>query len=108
MPEIREITPLELKAKLAGGEKLTLIDVREKFESEICSIGGTLIPMNQIMERLNEIPRDHPVIVYCRSGGRSGNVVAALQEKNGFTNLYNLSGGILGWIEEVDDSLTPY
>ena len=105
---VREITPKELKAMLEASEQLTLVDVREPFERDIASIGGELIPLAEIVERHVEIPRNRKVIVYCRSGGRSGQAVSALQHEHAFDNLYNLSGGILRWIDEVDPTLKKY
>lgn len=103
-----EITAFELKAKLESGERVTLIDVREPFEREIVHIGGTLIPVGEVVQRLEEIPRDHPVVVYCKSGGRSGSIVEGLQKSFGFTNLINLKGGVLGWRRDVDPKLPGY
>jgi sulfur-carrier protein adenylyltransferase/sulfurtransferase len=104
---MKTIEPKELKAKLDAGEKLTLIDVREENEREICHIGGTLIPLAHVVERRAEIPQDLPVVVYCRSGGRSGRAIEAL-EGQGFSNLYNLVGGVLRWSDEVDSSVVKY
>lgn len=87
-------------------EEFQLIDVREPYEAQICSIGGTLIPMGEIVERLTEIRKDVPVVVHCRSGARSSAVINALSSRYGFTNLINLKGGILGYGREVDDGMT--
>lgn len=74
-----------------------LIDVREPWEYNEAHIPGvTLIPMGEIPNRLSEIPQDKTVIVSCRSGNRSNQVVEFLQGR-GFTNVHNLSGGILAW-----------
>ncbi|MEZ4726456.1 MAG: rhodanese-like domain-containing protein [Caldilineaceae bacterium] len=74
-----------------------LIDVREPWEYNEAHIPGvTLIPMGEIPNRLSEIPQDKTVIVSCRSGNRSSQVVEFLQGQ-GFTNVHNLSGGILAW-----------
>ena len=101
------ILPKELKEKLDGGEALTLIDVREDNERAIGHIGGTLIPLGEIPQRFEEIPRDKPVVVYCRSGGRSGRAIEFL-EGQGFANLSNLVGGVLRWSDEVDPSFPKY
>ena len=105
---VRQISPKELKKKLDNGEQLTLIDVREPHERQIASLGGDLIPMNTVLDALAKIPRDGTVVVYCRSGGRSGKVVEALQAQCGYTNLWNLEGGILRWSDEVDSSVQKY
>ena len=94
--EVREMTSTELQKKIEAGEEVVLVDVREDFERAEDSLGGIHIPMGQILERLDEVPRDEEVVVYCRSGGRSYDVVAELQSKHGFNNLLNLAGGILG------------
>lgn len=87
-------------------ERFLLIDVREPYEAERCNIGGKLIPMGEIVEHLNEIPKDIPVVVHCRSGARSAAVINALSTRYGFENLINLKGGILGYGKEVDDGMT--
>lgn len=103
---MKEITPQELKRMQDAREEFQLIDVREPYEAQICSIGGTLIPMGEIVERLSEIRKDVPVVVHCRSGARSSAVINALSSRYGFTNLINLKGGILGYGREVDDGMT--
>ncbi len=104
---MKEISVQELKEKLDRGEELKLIDVREPDEGDICDIGGELIPMGTIMERIDDLPKDRPIIVHCRSGKRSGKIVEKLEEK-GFDNAYNLKGGILAWADEIDPSLPKY
>lgn len=84
-----------------------LIDVRELYEVETCSIGGLHIPMGEIVGRIDEIRRDVPVIVHCKSGRRSEAVVAHLL-KMGFNNITSLEGGIMGWIETIDPTLERY
>lgn len=84
-----------------------LIDVREDYEVEICSIGGEHIPMAEIMQRLNDIRKDIPVIVHCKSGRRSEAVVAQLM-RYGYNNVFSLEGGIINWIETVAPQLEKY
>jgi len=105
---ISAISPREVAERQGRKEKLSLIDVREEFERAICTLGGTLIPLATLPTRISEIPRDHPVVVYCRSGGRSAQAIEYLQREHGFTNLMNLAGGVLQWAEEVDASLKRY
>jgi len=105
---IRQISPKDLKKRLDAGEKIPLIDVREQAEREIATLGGELIPMDTVLDNLSKIPREGDVVIYCRSGGRSGQVVAGLQAHCGYTNLINLEGGILRWSDEVDDSVQKY
>jgi adenylyltransferase/sulfurtransferase len=105
---LKECSPKELKEWLDSSKEVLLVDVREQDESEIVSIGGTLIPLSQLTIRFQEIPKDKEVVVYCRSGVRSANAIRYLEEQYGYTNLINLKGGILGWISDVDSSLTRY
>lgn len=94
---MKEITASELKMMMDTKEDFLLIDVREPYEVEMENIGGVNIPVGEAMGRQNEINRDKKVIVYCRSGNRSGSIIQALERQAGFTNLYNLKGGILAW-----------
>jgi len=102
---MKEVTALELKRMIAEGEPFQLIDVREPYEAEICSIGGTLIPMGEVLERLAEIRSDVPVVVHCKSGARSAAVIEALSTRYGFTNLVNLKGGITAYSAEADPAI---
>jgi adenylyltransferase/sulfurtransferase len=104
---LKTISPKELVNWIAEGN-LQLIDVREPHEAEICSIGGLLIPMNDIPNEWKAIDREKNVVIYCRSGVRSANVIQFLEHYHQFSNLYNLEGGILAWIADVDSSLQPY
>ena len=102
---MREVTAGELKRMLDRGEQFKLIDVREPYEVEVASIGGISLPMSQLVDRLDEIPKDMTVVIHCRSGSRSCAVIDALSTRYGYTNLVNLKGGILAWQAEVDPSL---
>jgi adenylyltransferase/sulfurtransferase len=82
-----------------------LIDIREDYEFEAGNLGGVHIPMGQIFERHSELNRDIPVVLQCRSGGRSAAVLTALEERYGMDNLYNLTGGAQAWATEVDPSM---
>ncbi len=105
---MKEITALELKAMQDAKENFQLIDIREEHEYDICNIGGDLIPMGDIMDSADKIAKDKKVILHCRSGKRSASVIMALEQQHGFTNLYNLKGGILAWADEVDPSINKY
>jgi adenylyltransferase/sulfurtransferase len=98
---MKEITPQELKDLINSKADFQLIDVREEYEHEEVNINGELIPMGEILERSAEISKDKQVVIHCRSGKRSATVISALENQHGFTNLYNLKGGILAYIEEV-------
>ena len=88
-------------------EKFFLLDVREPFEYETCHLGGTLIPLGQLQNRLNEIEKDQHVIVHCKHGGRSRSAAEMLSH-HGFTQVSNLTGGIIEWIEKIDPTLKKY
>lgn len=103
-----EQTPRQIKARLDTGEPLILLDVREPFELQISRLDGARnIPMSEINARWQEIPRDQPVVVFCHTGVRSANLIAALREA-GYDNLINLAGGIDAWSREVDASVPRY
>ena len=107
---VPEITPSELKERLDRGDKLTIIDVREPHEWEIGNLepqGARLIPMGEIPERMDEISPDDEVVLQCRSGGRSAQVLHFLRAQ-GYERLLNLKGGILAWSDEVDPSIPKY
>ncbi|MBI2270554.1 MAG: rhodanese-like domain-containing protein [Bacteroidetes bacterium] len=104
---MQEITPLELKELIDRKTDFQLIDVREPHEVEIATIGGENIPMGDVMDSLDKIDKNKKVVIYCRSGNRSGAIINALINE-GFTNLYNLTGGILAYSDDVDDSLMKY
>ena len=102
---MKEITPTELQAWRDAGKEHQLVDVREPYEAQLCSIGGDLIPMGEIVDHLEEVRKDIPVVIHCRSGARSGAVINALASRYGFDNLINLKGGILAYGRDVDPTL---
>lgn len=105
---LRELTVQELQQWRTVDKSFQLIDVREPYEAEIVSIGGELIPQGQITQHLTRIRRNQPVVLHCRSGKRSAEVMQQLEKDHGFANLYNLKGGILAWVEQIDSSLPTY
>lgn len=105
---MKEISVKELAALKESGADFQLIDVREQNEVDIAEIGGQLIPMNTVPENVDKFSKDKQVVVHCRSGVRSGNVIQYLEQNHGFDNLYNLVGGILAYADEIDNSLTKY
>jgi rhodanese-related sulfurtransferase len=104
-PHMKEITAQQLQEKLQKKDEFQLIDVREEYEFEAANIGGDLIPMSDVFDNVDKIDRNKMVVIYCRSGNRSGVVIQALEKQFGFTNLYNLKGGILAYARDVDPSL---
>ncbi len=96
------ITAEEVKARLDAGEKLNLVDVREPAENAEFNIGGTLLPLGKIQTMQTEDIEDlktEEVICYCRSGARSMQASMML-ETFGFSNVKNLTGGMMGWKEK--------
>ena len=105
---MKEITPQELKKKIDSNEDFQLIDVREQHEYDLVNIGGELMPVGSILQEMDKISTSKQVVIYCRSGNRSGAVIHELEKRLGFTNLYNLKGGIIAYAREVDNSLPVY
>jgi molybdopterin/thiamine biosynthesis adenylyltransferase/rhodanese-related sulfurtransferase len=105
---VKEISAKELYDWQVRGKKFKLIDVREPLEYQIVQIGGELIPLATVTEHVDQIPRDIDVVIYCKAGVRSMKAIQDLEEKFGFTNLYNLKGGIISYIDQVQPELTRY
>jgi rhodanese-related sulfurtransferase len=106
---MKEFSVRELKSMIDAGDDFLLIDVREAWEIDVCAIEGSQkIPMGDILTKAEELKSEAPVIIHCRSGGRSAKVVNALEMQLGLTNLHNLAGGILAWADEIDTSLEKY
>ena len=104
---MNEITVEELKRMRDAGEDHQLIDFREEYEFDAANIGGELIPMGTVPENLDKISKHKPVIIHCKSGVRSANIVRYL-ESRGFTNTSNLKGGIFAWIDGIAPSMSKY
>jgi rhodanese-related sulfurtransferase len=96
---MQNITPEEVKERLDKGEQLNLVDVREPHERAEFNIGGVHIPLGEVqMMQVDQLEnlKNEEVIVYCRSGNRSGQA-AMILDTLGFVNTKNLSGGMLAW-----------
>jgi adenylyltransferase/sulfurtransferase len=107
---VPQISPTELSERLDAGEHLFILDVREPHEwdiSNLSELGAVLIPKNQVLTRMGELDTAQEIIVQCRTGGRSAQIVQLLQE-HGFQKLHNLDGGINRWAAEVDPSIPIY
>lgn len=109
---MEEITVHAFKEKIDHQEKVFLLDVREPFEqyqSKIDYEDSTLIPVDQLSDRINEIEdhKDEEVVCMCRSGSRSAEACKLLEEE-GFSNVKNLKGGINQWAKDIDNSLPIY
>jgi rhodanese-related sulfurtransferase len=95
------ITAQELKKLIDADVDFQLIDVREPYEYEEVNISATLIPMNEFLDRSNEIATDKKVVIHCRSGKRSAAIIDAIEREKGIKGLYNLEGGILAYLELI-------
>jgi len=102
-----DISVEDLKALRDEGADFVLIDVREPKEFETCNLGGELIPLGQLADKLHELDKDAHYAVHCKTGGRSAKAVDSMRAA-GFGNVWNVHGGILVWIDRVDPSLTRY
>jgi adenylyltransferase/sulfurtransferase len=102
---VKEITVQEFLQWQTLGEKYQLIDVREPHEYEVANIGAELIPLATVAANADRFEKDIKVVVHCRSGVRSAKAIRELEDKFGFDNLYNLKGGILAYLEEVQPEL---
>jgi rhodanese-related sulfurtransferase len=102
-------TPEEVARRLnEDPDSLLLLDVREPEERALAAIEPSLhIPMGEVIERLDEIPKDRPIVVYCHMGARS-EMIATYLETEGFEHVANLTGGIDAWSATVDPSLPRY
>ena len=102
------ITARRLNERLNRGDEISILDVREPHEFEICRIlGSTLIPLGELQSRVGELDRDSEIVAHCRSGVRSAKAVKLLREA-GFTKVRNLTGGVLAWSNEVDPTMPKY
>ena len=98
VPQIRTIDPTQV-AKLVDDGAL-LIDVREQHEWDLARIeGAQLKPLSQANDWYQDLPTDRDIVFYCHSGQRSGQIVEALMQRAGLTNVINMSGGLLAWAE---------
>ncbi|MGE0668356.1 MAG: rhodanese-like domain-containing protein [Sphingomonadales bacterium] len=102
-----EIDVLKLKDMRDKGESHTLLDVREPHELAICKVAGSVdIPMQQVQQRLGELPKDGTIVVMCHHGGRSRMVMNFLRQ-NGYDAI-NLKGGIDAWAQAVEPGMARY
>ena len=102
------ITAVGLKEKLNNNESVSIIDIREQYELDICKIDAVHIPVADVQERINELPLDIPVVILCRSGKRASALGNLLIAEHEMKNIFVLEGGILAWIKDVDNKLEAY
>jgi rhodanese-related sulfurtransferase len=110
MSEVPELPPQEVDRRWPEGQRdgVVLLDVREQDELELAAIEGARhIPMRQVPERLAELPKDKPIVVFCHLGGRSRRVAQFLAA-NGFEQVFNLDGGIDAWSQTIDERVGRY
>lgn len=100
--DVKSISVSEFLELQNSDEPFQLIDVREDFEYEISNIEGVHIPLADVEDEVDQIVSDKKVVVHCKAGGRSKKAIQLLEKDFGFTNLYNLTGGIDAYYEEVD------
>ena len=106
-PSESEITPAQLKKKLDGGERVVLLDVRGPFEHDFGSLDGSrLIPLGDLKDRIKELDRESPIVVFCLVGNRSA-VAVDLLTSNGF-KARNLVGGLRAWADTVDPNIAVF
>jgi rhodanese-related sulfurtransferase len=96
---MKAITVDNLRDWQTEGKVFQLIDVREADEYAQSNLGGLLIPLSQVLDEADQIKQDIPVVIHCRSGKRSEMAIRLLERDLGYTNLHNLTGGILAWQE---------
>ena len=99
-----DISVEELKRLRDEGVDFVLVDVREPREYEVSHLEGVLIPLGQLAGRMDELDKEAHVVVHCRSGGRSAKAVELLRGA-GFTNAWNVQGGLLAWAERIEPGL---
>lgn len=106
-------TPLEIDVETLdrmrkSGDPHALLDVREGWELDICAVeGATHIPLNQLPQRISELPTDQPVVVICHHGGRSAQAMMFLRQR-GLNQAINLEGGIDAWARRIDPAMKVY
>jgi adenylyltransferase/sulfurtransferase len=106
---MHEITAAELKQRLDAGDDIQLIDVRQPDENAFASIpGAKLIPLGDVLRRMDEIDPNRETVIHCKMGGRSARAIEALQRSGFKGELKNLRGGITAWSNEVDPTVPKY
>jgi rhodanese-related sulfurtransferase len=106
---IKDISPREFVERRAGGAEMTLLDVREDWETALAPVPADIvhIPMGQIPDRLAELDPQRETVVICKAGGRSLQVAQFLSSR-GFGSVSNLAGGILAWSRDLDPRIPQY
>lgn len=106
---MQEITAAEVKKRIDAGEDIQIIDVRQPDEHAFAKIeGAKLIPLGQIVQRMDEIDETRETVIHCKMGGRSAKAIEALERAGFKGNLSNMRGGITAWSDEVDSKVPKY
>ncbi len=106
---MKSISPKELNSFIeSDNSNFQLIDIRDEYEYDICCIGGEKINMYSIPDNIDKLSKNKKIIIYCRTGVRSANIVNLLEKNFSFDNVYNLDGGIMRWRDDIDQSLKSY
>lgn len=105
---VKEIDCFDLEQLQLKGSPYQLIDVREPDEYKLVNIGAELMPLSGILSQETAISRDKKVVIHCMTGGRSTKAIQLLEDKFGFTNLYNLKGGIISYVNELRPELKKW
>lgn len=106
---MQEITAKELKNRMDAGDDIQLIDVRQPDEYEFAKIeGAKLIPLGEVIKRMDEIQDARETVIMCKAGGRSARAIMAMQQSGFSGDLKNLVGGITAWSNEVDSTVPKY
>lgn len=100
------LTVKELQLWMEENRSFELIDVRQPEEYAVSNLGGKLIPLSLISQHLNDLPEDRPIVMQCRSGGRSAVAQEIALRYNADLEVYNLKGGILAWKKEIDPTIS--
>lgn len=104
---MRYISVDDAHTKIENGTMI-ILDIREPYEIETCSIKSLQIPMDEVISRINEVPTDKAIAVMCRTGKRAEAMANILTSEYDLTNTYVLEGGVLAWIEKYDTHLESY
>lgn len=106
---MQEITVTELKKRMDAGEDVQLIDVRQPDEYAFAKIeGAKLIPLGEIVNRMDELDDSKELVLQCKSGGRSGHAIDFLTRAGYKGKMTNLKGGITAWSNEIDSTIPKY
>ncbi len=106
---MQEITATELKRRMEANDDIQLIDVRQPDEYAFAKIkGAKLIPLGEIVQRMDEIDEDKEIVLQCKAGGRSAKAIEMLTQAGFKGKMSNLKGGITSWSNDVDANVPKY